>query len=60
MSNGEKTNFKGDTYFLLFKKIQNFPDFFGKDLLCFLSKNWTKKIEFSNFGDQKLKKKVFS
>jgi hypothetical protein len=53
-----KSNCKGETYFSLFKKTQNFP----KDLLCFLSKNLKiakKKNLIFKIWDQKLKKKRF-
>ena len=44
-------NFKGDTYFSLLG--QNFPQFFGKDLQCFLEKNlkqkYSKKVIFEFF-----------
>ena len=56
-----KSNFKDDTYFSLFKKIQNFPGFFLVRIYrAFWAKIGQKKFNFQIFGDQKLKKKVFS
>ena len=56
-----KNNFKDDTYFSLFKKIQNFPGFFSVRIYrAFWEKIGQKKFNFQIFGDRKLKKKVFS
>ena len=44
MLNGEKVISKMIRIFHFSKKFKISRIFFGKDLPCFLSKNWTKKI----------------
>ena len=63
MLNGEKVISKMIRIFRFSKKFKIFPDFFGKDLPCFLSKNLKiakkKNLIFKFWGSKIEKKKGF-
>ena len=59
MLNSEKVISKMIRIFHFSKKFKISRIFFGKDLPCFLSKNWTKKNLIFKFWGSKIEKKSF-